>query len=230
LAVRPTGWDIEEAGRLIVGELTAAAGRPAPAPEVVATGYGRAKVRADRTITEITCHARGAERLRPGARAVIDIGGQDYKVIAAEGGRVTSFQMNDKCAAGSGRFLEVVLGRLGLDLAGLDAFLAPGRAIALNSTCVVFAESEIIGLLAKGVPRQEILGGVVASMATKIASQAARLDLAEPAILTGGLAESRGVAEALSKALGRTVEPTPDGWYAGAIGAACLGGGDREDS
>lgn len=223
LAVRPTGWDIAAAGRLVRADLLA--GRPEPGPDapIVATGYGREKIEAARTITEITCHARGAEYLAPGARCVIDIGGQDYKVIAAEAGRVMSFQMNDKCAAGSGRFLEMVLKRLELYLEQLDEFLAAGRTITLNSTCVVFAETEIIGLLAQGVSREEILGGVVSSMATKIAGQAARVGLNEPAVLTGGLAASLGVSQALSKALGQTVRPLPNGGlYAGAIGAACL--------
>lgn len=222
LAIRPTGWDIAATGALLLAELTA--GRPdfkADAP-VVATGYGREKIPAARTITEITCHARGAEYLFPGAHCVIDIGGQDYKVIETRAGRVLSFQMNDKCAAGSGRFLEMVLNRLELDLKQLDELLALDRAITLNSTCVVFAESEIIGLLAQGVSREEILGGVVSSMATKIASQAARLGLASPAVLTGGLASSRGIGLALSKSLGQAVEPVANGLYAGAIGAACL--------
>lgn len=222
LAIRPTGWDIPATGGQIMAELLG--GHPDLKRDfpVVATGYGREKIPAARTITEITCHARGAEYLVPGARCVIDIGGQDYKVIATEGGKVLSFQMNDKCAAGSGRFLEMVLTRLELDLAQLDDLLALNRAITLNSTCVVFAESEIIGLLAQGVSREEILGGVVASMATKIASQAARVGVAAPVILTGGLAPSRGIGQALSKSLGQAVEPAVNGVYAGAIGAACL--------
>lgn len=221
-SIRPTGWDISATGRQIMAELLD--GHPGPAREVavVATGYGREKIPAARTITEITCHARGAEYLVPGARCVIDIGGQDYKVIGIDGGKVRSFQMNDKCAAGSGRFLEMVLHRLELDLDQMDDLLALNRAITLNSTCVVFAESEIIGLLAQGVSREEILGGVVSSMATKIASQAARVGVAAPAILTGGLASSLGISKALSKSLGQAVEPAVNGLYAGAIGAACL--------
>ncbi|MDR2946137.1 MAG: acyl-CoA dehydratase activase [Candidatus Adiutrix sp.] len=227
LAVRPTGWDLAAAGRRVLADLLE--GRPEPAlPEpaddvpVVATGYGREKIPASRTVTEITCHARGAEYLRPGVRCVIDVGGQDYKVIAVRDGKVQSFQMNDKCAAGSGRFLEMVLHRLEVPLEQLDALLAEEKSVALNSTCVVFAESEVIGLLAQGVSRAEILGGVAASMAAKIAGQAARVGLAAPAVLTGGLSASRGISRALTKSLGLPVEPIPDGLYAGAIGAACL--------
>ena len=222
LAVRPTGWDISATGRQIMAELLGGDHNLQPDIPVVATGYGREKVSATRTITEITCHARGAEYLAPGTRCVIDIGGQDYKVIGARGGKVLSFQMNDKCAAGSGRFLEMVLARLELDLTQMDDLLALNRAITLNSTCVVFAESEIIGLLAQGVSREEILGGVVSSMAAKIAGQAARVGVAAPVILTGGLAQSRGISRALSKSLELAVEPAAGGLYAGAIGAACL--------
>lgn len=223
LAVRPTGWDIPETGRLIMAELLAGHDAGAwPAPTVVATGYGREKMPADRIVTEITCHARGAEYLAPGVRCVVDIGGQDYKVIETEGGKVLSFQMNDKCAAGSGRFLEMVLGRLEVNLEQMDELLARDKAVALNSTCVVFAESEIIGLVAKGVSREEILGGVAASMAAKIAGQAARVGLRPPVVLTGGLARSRGIGRVLARALGQDVRPIADGLYAGAIGAALL--------
>lgn len=222
LAIRPTGWDISATGRQIMAELLGGGHDLKPDIAVVATGYGREKIPAGRTVTEITCHARGAEYLVPGTRCVIDIGGQDYKVIGTNGGKVLSFQMNDKCAAGSGRFLEMVLARLELDLTQMDDLLALNRAITLNSTCVVFAESEIIGLLAGGVSREEILGGVVASMATKIASQAARVGVAAPVILTGGLAASRGISQALSRSLGQAVVPAAGGLYAGAIGAACL--------
>ncbi len=228
LALRPTGWDLAETGRLILADLLESRPEPPRDPPVVATGYGREKIPAARKITEITCHARGAEYLAPGTRCVIDIGGQDYKVIETAGGKVRSFQMNDKCAAGSGRFLEMVLARLGLDLSRLDELLALNRAVTLNSTCVVFAESEIIGLLARGVSREEILGGVVGAMAAKIAGQAARVAVAAPAVLTGGLAVSRGIGRALSQALGQTVEPAVNGLYAGAIGAACLALENRE--
>ena len=222
LAIRPTGWDIPGTGSRIMAELLERHPGVSPDLPVVATGYGREKIPATRTITEITCHARGAEYLAPGTRCIVDIGGQDYKVIETRGGKVLSFQMNDKCAAGSGRFLEMVLNRLEISLDQMDGLLALNRIIPLNSTCVVFAESEIIGLLAQGISREEILGGVISSMAMKIASQAARIGVAVPAVLTGGLAMSRGICKALSKSLGQTVEPVVNGLYAGAVGAACL--------
>ncbi len=223
VAVEPTGWDIAETGRRVMKKLAAARPDLSLAAPLAATGYGREKIPgADRIITEITCHARGAEFLSPGVGCVIDIGGQDCKVISVKGGKVASFQMNDKCAAGSGRFLEMVLNRLEVDLALLDSLLSKNRTIPLNSTCAVFAESEIISLLARGVSREEILGGVAASLAAKIAGQAARTDVEGPAALTGGLSGSAGIRAALARELGVAVRPVANGLYAGAIGAACL--------
>jgi predicted CoA-substrate-specific enzyme activase len=191
---------------------------------LITTGYGREKIegRSD-TITEIGAHAAGAEFLCPGVRTVIDIGGQDCKIIAVEHGRARDFQMNDKCAAGSGRFVEMIRQRLNVDTPLMEELLGRDRRIALNSTCVVFAESEIIGLLARGVSREEILGGVAASLAVRIAALAARLPVAEPAVLSGGLSGSKGFAKALSRALGLEVKPLEQGAYAGAIGAAVGG-------
>ncbi|MDR1873082.1 MAG: acyl-CoA dehydratase activase [Deltaproteobacteria bacterium] len=222
LASRPTGWDVAGSAALVKAELLKGYDPKESLVRVVATGYGRELIKADKIVTEITCHAKGAELLAPQTRLVLDIGGQDYKAIATLNGQVISFQMNDKCAAGSGRFLEVILKRLEVDLSQLDEFLAAGQAITLNSACVVFAETEIIGLLASGVSRADILGGVVASLAQKIASQAARLDPTGPAALTGGLAQNLGVAKALGQALGLTVRPLLKGPYAGALGAALI--------
>jgi predicted CoA-substrate-specific enzyme activase len=164
----------------------------------------------------------------PGVRTVIDIGGQDCKVIAVEKGRVISFQMNDKCAAGTGRFMQMVLERFNADISLMDTLLAAGKIIQLNSTCAVFAESEIIGLLARGYSREEIVGGVALSMAVKISSLAARVGLRPPVVLTGGLAESSGIRRALSQVLKVEVQFLPQGIYAGAIGAACIGGFVKE--
>ena len=222
LAVLPSGWDIAQTGAQMRGEICKTPGVP-----FAATGYGRDKIGGcSETLTEISAHAAGAEFLCPGVRTVIDIGGQDCKVIAVERGRVRDFQMNDKCAAGSGRFLELICARLQADSAMMEELLAQGRCAVLNSTCVVFAESEIIGLLARGVSREEILGGAAASLAARIASLAAKLPIAEPAVLSGGLAESSGLAQALSSALGIAVQTLPYGRYAGAIGAALRARGE----
>jgi predicted CoA-substrate-specific enzyme activase len=228
-ARRPTGWNVEESGRLILEELLAA-GAAEATPQALpvtlaATGYGREKIpRAATTLTEISAHARGAEFLCPGVRTVIDIGGQDCKVIAVEKGRVRDFQMNDKCAAGSGRFLEMAVRRLELDAVIMEELLALEKEAPLNSTCAVFAESEIIGLLAAGVSRAEIIGGAVVSMSRRVATLAGRTGVLSPAVLTGGLSESPGIRKVLSRILGGELRPLPLGMYAGAIGAALYAG------
>jgi predicted CoA-substrate-specific enzyme activase len=222
LAVLPAGWDIAETGARMRAELCKTGGAVTDGEiPLAATGYGREQIAGcSERLSEISAHAAGAEYLAPGVRTVIDIGGQDCKVIAVERGRPRDFQMNDKCAAGSGRFLELICARLEADSVTMEALLALGRRVALNSTCVVFAESEVIGLLARGVSREEILGGAAASLAARIASLAAKLPIAEPAVLSGGLAGSLGIARALSAALGITVRPLRNGRYSGAIGAA----------
>jgi predicted CoA-substrate-specific enzyme activase len=225
-SVLPTGWDLQESASHVLAELKGAVNGDGTACNipVIAAGYGRDTVRErTKSITEISAHARGAGCLMPGVRTVIDIGGQDCKVIAVENGRAASFQMNDKCAAGTGRFVQMILERFNADLPLMDELLAAGKSIQLNSTCAVFAESEIIGLLAKGHSREEIVGGVALSLAVKISSLAARVGLRVPVVLSGGLAESSGIRRALSRVLNVEVQFLPQGLYAGAIGAACTG-------
>jgi predicted CoA-substrate-specific enzyme activase len=171
-------------------------------------------------ITEISCHGRGAEYLRPGVRTVIDIGGQDTKVITLSDGQVNDFLMNDKCAAGTGRFLEMALDRLGLNWADLESKVPFNTDFRLNSVCAVFAESEMMGLLASGHPRELIIGGALASLADRASALAARLKPQAPAVLTGGLSATPLLARYLSAALKLEVEPLELGFYAGALGAA----------
>jgi (R)-2-hydroxyacyl-CoA dehydratese activating ATPase len=193
---------------------------------VVATGYGRHRIDfADTTITEITCHARGVHHLVPEARTIIEIGGQDSKVIYLEdGGRVRDFAMNDRCAAGTGRFLEVVATRLGVDLPTLGELSRKSQTPALiSSMCVVFAETEITGLLAEGVPAEDVAAGVQDAIATRIVSLAGRTFQA-PICFTGGVALQSGMVRALSNALEFPVSPAPLPQYTGALGAAILAG------
>jgi predicted CoA-substrate-specific enzyme activase len=189
---------------------------------IVATGYGRNAVRfADTTITEITCHATGVYHLLPEVRSIIEIGGQDSKFIALEdGGRVRDFAMNDRCAAGSGRFLEVVATRLEVDLATLGEL---SRAALISSMCVVFAETEIIGLLAEGVAAPDIAAGVQNAIAQRVAGLAGRL-VAPPVCFTGGVALQSGMVRALESALGCAVRVAPLPQYTGSLGAAILAG------
>jgi predicted CoA-substrate-specific enzyme activase len=191
---------------------------------IVATGYGRNNVRfAHTTITEITCHARGVHHLHPDTRTIIEIGGQDSKVIILEpNGRVRDFSMNDRCAAGSGRFLEVVATRLGVDLDTLGRISAESRKPALiSSMCVVFAETEIIGLLAEGVPPSDIAAGVQNAIAQRVAAMAGR-SAACPFCFTGGVALQSGMVRALETVLSQPVTVPEFAQFTGALGAAIL--------
>jgi predicted CoA-substrate-specific enzyme activase len=191
---------------------------------IVATGYTRGRISlADTTITEITCHACGVRRQVPDAMTVIEIGGQDSKLLRLEaGGNVRDFAMNDRCAAGTGRFLEVVAGRLNARLEELGELARVSRSpAAISSTCVVFAETEIIGLLASGVSREDIVAGVQTAMATRMAAMAGR-NLTGPVVFTGGVALVPGMREAMERALGQDVKLAPEPQMTGALGAAVL--------
>jgi predicted CoA-substrate-specific enzyme activase len=189
-----------------------------------ATGYGRNSVpdEAALTFSELTCHSKGAAFLCPGVRTVIDIGGQDSKVLSlSKDGRLVNFVMNDKCAAGTGRFLEVMarILELGLDEMGrLDA-LAEGR-VDIASTCTVFAESEVISRLSQGVNISDLLAGIHRSVAVRAASLARRLGVVEPVFMTGGVSRNGGVLRALGEELGLEVITHEKAQLAGAIGAA----------
>lgn len=189
---------------------------------VVATGYGRNLIRfADRAVTEITCHATGVRRLVPRAASVVEIGGQDSKVIrlSANGG-VQDFAMNDRCAAGTGRFLEMVAVRLEVDLDQLGDLARASRApAAISSMCVVFAETEIVGLLASGTAPEDIVAGVQQAVAMRVAALAGR-GLPSPVCFTGGVASVPGMAEALGAALDQPVDVAPSPHLTGALGAA----------
>ena len=192
--------------------------------QCIATGYGRELIElAETTITEITCHARGVRHLVPEVRTIIEIGGQDSKLIRLnERGSVQDFAMNDRCAAGTGRFLEVVAQRMGLPLEEMGHVAErSGNPASISSMCVVFAETEIIGLLAGGTPPEDIVAGVRRSMAGRVAAMAGRR-MVEPVVFTGGVARIPGMAKALAEALGRPVQIAPTPQMTGALGAAFL--------
>ena len=192
----------------------------------VSTGYGRDVIEGmDAAITEITCHARGAHYLAPDTRTVIDIGGQDSKAIHLdEHGGVENFVMNDKCAAGTGRFLEMMAHTLEMPLDELSrAGLSSTRDVRISNMCSVFAESEVVSLIADDTPTADIVHGLCMSVATKTKSLARRVN-AEPAyLMTGGVANNEGVVRALSEVLGAPVRTHKDSQLCGAIGAALLG-------
>ena len=186
----------------------------------VATGYGRISVPyADDVVTEITCHGKGADFLFHDNGTVIDIGGQDTKGIAIKNGRIMKFIMNDKCSAGTGKFLEVMTNRLGLTQEELSMLARQGRPITISSMCTVFAESEVISLIGKGTPREDIAYGIVESVITKVVQLISQVP-GEKYFLTGGLCEDDYVVERLEHALERPVVSVSLARYAGAIGAA----------
>jgi predicted CoA-substrate-specific enzyme activase len=191
---------------------------------ITATGYGRRLIRfADRAITEITCHARGVHYWIPEAATVIEIGGQDSKFIKlSKGGSVEDFAMNDRCAAGTGRFFESVAAQLGIDLNRLGEMAVEGRnPSTISSMCVVFAETEIIGLLASGTSPEEVVAGVQVSIAKRLTSMIPGT-IADPLVFTGGVALIRGMDATLEAVLGHPVRIVPEPLLTGALGAALL--------
>jgi predicted CoA-substrate-specific enzyme activase len=191
---------------------------------IVATGYGRNGVRmADTTITEITCHACGVHHLVPNGMTVIEMGGQDSKLLwLGLDGSVRDFAMNDRCAAGTGRFLEVVAGRIGVQLQRLGEMAARSKKpAAISSMCVVFAETEILGLIANGTSVENIVAGVQVSIAGRVAAMAGR-HITPPVIFTGGVALIPGMDKALEASLGQPVWVAPNPQMTGALGAAIL--------
>lgn len=222
--VLPTGWSSRET-TLTIKERLLGDGIDVLSEDtkVVATGYGRVAVDfADYVITEITCHARGGREIAGDNCAIIDVGGQDTKVILVDQGMVQDFLMNDKCSAGTGKFLEIMANRLGVTLGELFDMAQAGTVLPISSLCTVFAESEVINYIGEGRKREDIAAGVVDSVAAKVAQLSQRKNLPAKVILTGGLSHSEYFTSVLSGKIGQTVEPTENGRYAGAIGAALL--------
>lgn len=220
--LQPTGWSSVETAQAIREKLTEL-GVDWDDAAVVATGYGRISVPyADKCVTEITCHGRGACFIF-GADdlTVVDIGGQDTKLICVEDGMVKDFIMNDKCSAGTGRFLEIMANTLAVKPEQLCELAEHGGGVSISSMCTVFAESEVISLIGRGEKKENIAFGVVESIAKKVATQAGRLNLKNSRVcLTGGLCDFPYLRQRLEKALGVGVTACPDARYAGAIGAA----------
>jgi (R)-2-hydroxyacyl-CoA dehydratese activating ATPase len=192
---------------------------------IVATGYGRINVPfADKQITEITCHAMGLQSLLPTVRTVIDVGGQDSKGIKIKAGRVIDFVMNDKCAAGTGRFLEVIADALGVPLESLgERSLAAQKAITISNTCTVFAEHEIISQLANGASVNDLIAGIHEAVATRIYAMVKKLKVEQDVAVTGGGAKNIGLVKALEGKFGFPLLVPPEPLITGALGAALMG-------
>jgi predicted CoA-substrate-specific enzyme activase len=222
--ILPTGWSSLETANSIKEKLAQVDMEYANG-KFVATGYGRVSVPyAVKTVSEITCHGMGAAYLF-NARdcTVIDIGGQDTKIISLSQGKIVDFIMNDKCSAGTGRFLEIMANALGVSLSEMFDLAATGSGVSISSMCTVFAESEVISLIASGQPKQNIAYGVVESVINKVISLCGKHASSNTSFyLTGGLCESNYIIESLSKKLGFPVVSSPLGRYAGAVGAALI--------
>ena len=224
--VGPTGPEQRRLANKVMEEALKKIGLPfASITYVVATGYGRINVPfADRQITEIACHARGVASIFPEARTIIDIGGQDSKGIKVDGGRPVDFVMNDKCAAGSGRFLEVIADTLGVKIEELgEISLTSKKPANISNICTIWAEQEVVEMLAGGAPLNDLVAGVHASLADRISRMIRRLDVVREVVMTGGGAKNIGLVKAFSDKLGCPILIPPEPLITGAVGAALLG-------
>jgi predicted CoA-substrate-specific enzyme activase len=192
---------------------------------IVATGYGRVNVPfADRHFTELTCHARGISSLFPDVRLAIDIGGQDSKVLQIRHGKLLDFVMNDKCAAGTGRFLEILAATLGLKVEDLGLLsLRAKNKVVITSPCTVFIQQEVAIHLSNGVPIEDIIAGLHDIIAGKVTKMAKRFKLEPDIVFTGGVAKNIGVVKALEENLGCKVLVPEEPLLSGALGAALMG-------
>lgn len=226
-AIVPTGWDMKETSRSLLSSL--AGGKDVTALPLVATGYGRNAVEgARRTMTEITCHARGVRFLHGEARTVLDIGGQDSKVIGLDrSGKVVDFAMNDRCAAGTGRFLQMMAHRLDYSLDDVKALSCDGEVQPLTSMCAVFAETEVVAHIARGVPREALLRGILLAIAARAAAMVTKTGLTEPLFFSGGLSRIGSLATLIGRELKTEVAVHGRSPLAGAIGAALIAWEER---
>jgi predicted CoA-substrate-specific enzyme activase len=224
--IGPTGPEQRKLANKVMEKALHEAGLPFSAiTYIVATGYGRINVPfADRQITEISCHAKGVAKFFPHAKTVIDIGGQDSKVIKISNGKAVDFVMNDKCAAGSGRFLEIVADTLGISIEEMDILSSKTNHPAkISNLCTVFAEQEVAAKLAEGIPLNDLVAGILESLATRISSMVRRIRVESDVVITGGVAKSKGLVKALSDILGVSLLVPLEPLLTGAVGAALLG-------
>ena len=192
---------------------------------IVATGYGRMIVPfADRQITELNCHSRGLSQLFPNVRLAIDIGGQDAKGLQIQNGKLVDFVMSDKCAAGTGRYLEVIAQALGIAIDELGTIsLKSTRKIPISSTCTVFARQEVVSHLSRGVPAEDIIAGVHDAIASMVVRMIGRLKIEPDVLFTGGVAKNSGMVKALKEKLGGELFIPEQPMLSGALGGALFG-------
>ena len=223
-SITETGANSTEAAEQALAEaLSRATLQRSSLKRMVATGYGRISVPfADKKVTEITCHALGAHTLFPDTGTVVDIGGQDSKVIqVGPAGKVLDFTMNDKCAAGTGRFLEVMAAKLQVPLDDMGALSLRARGeVRISSVCTVFAESEVISLVARNHPKEEIVRGLHRAIVNRVWSMVNTLGVKREVTMSGGVAKNRGVVAFLEEKLGHPIHVHKEPQIVGALGAA----------
>jgi predicted CoA-substrate-specific enzyme activase len=219
LRIRPTGWSPQQTINSMLEEVSDSE------KFLVITGYGRVSaLEYDKKVTEITCHGKGSIYLNSSARTIIDIGGQDSKIIKIdEEGNVVDFIMNDKCAAGTGKFLEMSCNLIGKDISELDSFCNAENPSNINAMCAVFAESEIISLLAAGESPGSIAAGVVKSIIKRTITLLGRVDIEDEIFITGGLSKSNVILDGFQRELSKRIYSSKESQFAGAIGAALIG-------
>jgi len=190
----------------------------------IATGYGRYQTESDEQISEITCQARGVQAFIPQARTVLDIGGQDSKIILLDkNGRVIDFMMNDKCAAGTGRFLELMTQVLNIQLEDYGTLVNQSKEfIELSNTCAIFAESELVSLIAQGKKKEDLARAVCHSVVKRVLTLAGKMNITYPLVFTGGVAKNQGIITILKEELSSSPLIPPDPLITAALGAAYL--------
>lgn len=222
----PTGWSPKKASEEVLDTLIKNAGITRnQVKKIIGTGYGRISMDfADKTVTEITCHGRGAHFLNNKTRTIIDIGGQDSKVISLdEKGNVLDFLMNDKCAAGTGRFLQVMINLLGEEIEDIDSLASGAQPQPITSMCTVFAESEVISSLANGATKEAIAAGIIQSIASRASSLLCKIKIQDTVAFTGGVAKSSVLKAAIEDKIRKPIYIAENTQIVGALGAAVTG-------
>lgn len=225
-AIYPTGWSPREVGEQLLEDIMRKTNSASEdIKSIVGTGYGRVSLPfVDKTVTEITCHGKGAFYMDPDIRTVIDIGGQDSKVIKLnEDGQVIDFLMNDKCAAGTGRFLQVMANALAVDVGELSDLATGVEPVNISSMCTVFAESEVVSLVAEGTSKETIAAGLLHSVCNKTYSLVSRVGIQDKVFFSGGVSRNQLMGKLLSEKLGVEVISSKESPFLGAIGAAIIG-------
>ncbi|MBL7178046.1 MAG: 2-hydroxyglutaryl-CoA dehydratase [Desulfobacteraceae bacterium] len=225
-SIIPSGHNVGQAGELVLRKALEKVGLSFnDVHYIISTGYGRRAISfADKAVSEIICHAAGVNSIMPNARTIIDIGGQDSKVMAIDGkGMVLNFVMNDKCAAGTGRFLEVMAKVLTVKIDNMGSIsLGSKDPCKISSTCTVFAESEVVSLRAEGRSREDLLAGIHKAMSHRVVVLGKSLGFNKEVVFSGGVAKNIGIKKAMENEIGLEIQVPEEPQIVGALGAAIL--------